>query len=600
MSSKSRGGLSKREYAAKQSGGSLNYKTGKISTPKKSSSSSKKSSSYGTDPSLESEMGYIASPEYQQSLDSGYKMSDAEFSSKNSDYNKKKSSSSNKSSSTNKAFNDLEQRATAAKAYNQPSTIGNIIRSGLGVNTAQASSRPGATISQTPQKSWWERGLEIAKDPFGLEPRSRSLFSGGSFNDKVYQTEASGADSINQLLQGISPRIDVSNNQVVGDQNQPYDSQNDNNVPTPYKSWDTYNQNKNRPQSQPIGNTKDAGMNDYIANYVPGGQAPTDYMANYTPDNVQVQPDNGTVRQFLGSGELASGQYGNGAGNYGAEGALGGGGLNWTLEDLMQTLGLSTPTAQAQETPNNYGFNSREEYLQNNTNPVPGLSDPTQYNTYDNIPTWNNDMSDSSYNMYQRQIDKLLADAGLPPEGANQEPVDNLVNTTGINTGYQAGVDPQQQYIKQQNKALKSQANAEKKAWRELQKSINEQYDTAGQLGTRNLNTSNLDSVMSILSAMSNANQTPDSEQAQQYQQRNAQDYSQQLGDMNTKLATSRKADLKSGKSSYQSAIQQIQEQQAAKKYQLAMLLYNAAKKKNASYSPWDGSTDLTSDAWAV
>lgn len=46
MSSKERGGLSKREYAAKMSGGTLNYKTGKISTPaKKSSSSSSKKTS---------------------------------------------------------------------------------------------------------------------------------------------------------------------------------------------------------------------------------------------------------------------------------------------------------------------------------------------------------------------------------------------------------------------------------------------------------------------------------------------------------------------------------------------------------------------------
>jgi hypothetical protein len=50
MSSKSRGGLSKREYAAKQSGGTLNYKTGKVSTPKKSSSSSKSSSSKSVAP----------------------------------------------------------------------------------------------------------------------------------------------------------------------------------------------------------------------------------------------------------------------------------------------------------------------------------------------------------------------------------------------------------------------------------------------------------------------------------------------------------------------------------------------------------------------
>lgn len=46
MASKSRGGLSKREYAAKQAGGNLNYKTGKISTPKKSSSKSSSSNPY--------------------------------------------------------------------------------------------------------------------------------------------------------------------------------------------------------------------------------------------------------------------------------------------------------------------------------------------------------------------------------------------------------------------------------------------------------------------------------------------------------------------------------------------------------------------------
>jgi hypothetical protein len=46
MSSKSRNGLSKREYAAKQAGGNLNYKTGKISAPKKSSSKSSSSNPY--------------------------------------------------------------------------------------------------------------------------------------------------------------------------------------------------------------------------------------------------------------------------------------------------------------------------------------------------------------------------------------------------------------------------------------------------------------------------------------------------------------------------------------------------------------------------
>jgi hypothetical protein len=35
-----RGGLSKREFAAKKAGGTLNYKTGKISVPSKKSSGS--------------------------------------------------------------------------------------------------------------------------------------------------------------------------------------------------------------------------------------------------------------------------------------------------------------------------------------------------------------------------------------------------------------------------------------------------------------------------------------------------------------------------------------------------------------------------------
>lgn len=96
------------------------------------------------------------------------------------------------------------------------------------------------------------------------------------------------------------------------------------------------------------------------------------------------------------------------------------------------------------------------------------------------------------------------------------------------------------------------------------------------------------------------ANADPNDEQRMQYQQRMKADYAEQLVDMLHKLKDQKTADMESGQSNYQSALEQIANKKMQQKYKLAQLLYNAAKKgASGGYYDWAETGNLEDEYFA-
>jgi len=245
MSSKSRGGLSKREYAAKQAGVKVNYsKSAKDqgkSVSTKSSSSSKSSGSSSKSSGGSSKSGSwvtVANPEYGKTAAQGLpgrsfpvdtkissqktmkvwqpaseteyrsemKKKDKEYS---TGYSKPKLTTSGNIGVGNNtpSFNSSSQRDMAAAAQDrQQQREPSLLQKALGA----------LGIQQSPyQKGSIERTAEILKDPLGLVPWARGMWSGMP-GEKVYDSDQAQA-LVNGLL-GIptasantSQPIDYSN-----------------------------------------------------------------------------------------------------------------------------------------------------------------------------------------------------------------------------------------------------------------------------------------------------------------------------------------------------------------------------------------------------
>lgn len=319
-----------------------------------------------------------------------------------------------------------------------------------------------------------------------------------------------------------------------------------------------------------------------IPSFVPTTTAPAPQ--SFEPDLTPVsagQP--GTRRQFLGNGLLSNGMASNGKGDYGIQGTMGTGiDQNSTLDDILTFFGIKPMTAQAQEMPQipsqqtNYGLN---DYMRGNTSPVPGLSDATEYNMGGGLPQWN--------------LPQTVTTTGNP--GGS--------NSGGVAQQYaqpaqgNAVLDEQ----RKQEKGYKAQEKAQKQALKELLKSIRNQYETSTKKGLSDLNAAKVQDLIKLSGLFSFANQSPDSEQRIQYEQRANNDYAKQMAEYEAQQAAAMGQDISQAKQGYQSQMADIAKQRNATALEIAKLIQSmqgrssggssrASSQKTAAYYAPDGS----------
>lgn len=108
------------------------------------------------------------------------------------------------------------------------------------------------------------------------------------------------------------------------------------------------------------------------------------------------------------------------------------------------------------------------------------------------------------------------------------------------------------------NSGYKKQQKAKEKALKELIKSIVKEYSQSQTEGTRALEKSKQEDLLKLSGLFSFANQSPDSEQRIQYEQRANQDYAGQLSDFLNKLSQGKAKEISSAKINYQDSLADI------------------------------------------
>jgi hypothetical protein len=534
MSSKSRGGLSKREYAAQKAGGKLNYSTGKISVPAKSTPKSTykgdySGSSYETgDP----DMGYIASNEYQDYLNQnqGKAMPAYEFSVKNEDYNKKKSSSSPSKSSQAAEKLYTETQAKKVNTSQRSQAADSLLAGGLfGTPTAnaQTTGRGASMIKQNTSG--------IVGDLFNTLGQSTKDLA-HAFNFSVPDIGLSELLGINKNIpnplqpEGDQPYVDWENGTVAGvysdaSQSQPY------NPPrTPSQVLNLGRGPVNYPgvtdrKSQPVNpifNPSNIGIGSMAPQYSGISSAYSPQVLGAETFNTPVTPENATVQRPVGMGQFSSGQYGNGAGGYGVEGGL-------------------TGTQQAM----------------NNPDPFQGENDYFAA------------LQKENPDIYSQIIDEIKNGIGGVLGSTAYAAGNNMMNYSAPTRGNLSKKEYATKYgqpyseSSDYNRSYDKQEKAQKNAWESLQKQIESQYGQDVQTGTESLNQAKQQDLQKLGGMFDFANSAPNDEQRVQYQQRTMNDYTGKLNELLSKLAASKTQAMSSGKQNYESQLSTIAQARA-------------------------------------
>ena len=588
MPSKSRGGLSKREFAAQKLGGALNYKTGSVTVRKSaprstsiSSGNNLKDGEYGSYYVVGGKR-YETKPtggltgnfgDYLNNLTSGgnqiLQTIAPNYSSNNS--------SSNKSSSSGSS-----NRAKASQSYNGGSSLGSVARGLLGIPTANAADRPMAT--PTAHNTSWLGDIVGALGNAALGPVGgiyKAVTGGapdlgvteklGLSKDLPVQEFGIGENltpsqqeqamfTINNPGGGVTDAINPENN-LPRQQAQP--------TPAPYLNWNTFNETQgnpsnnrndtriNRPLPQPNQSTNISGSYAPQPNQYPSNQ---DYYSNQQ-DNTPISPENGTVRQLLGNGYLSSGQYGNGSGltdnvNMG----LGGGNNNWIQDQINNVLGINT--AQASDIPQSAMSLIAPNYNSNQS--VSGGNGTGNFmQSYLNGLIPNQGMAQDIYKQY----------FGQTPAATKRDTSSSRTTQSSAQSFNQAAPDNYQQQLQNSLKGYGSQEKAQKKALKELLKSIEGQYKQATTEGKQTLEKSKVDDLQKLNSMFSFANSDPNDEQRIQYNQRTQNDYAGQLTTLLNKLSQGKAQDISAGKQNYYDKIGAIEQARQSAQLNVAKLL---------------------------
>jgi hypothetical protein len=563
-------GMSAREYVAQQTGGKLDYKSGSISTPKTTTpTKSTPKPLVGEGPLLpgQTRASEFAGPSLPGQTKDGY-------------YNWETNSTKTTGGTTAKPSN----RATASKGSGS-SKVAKV----LGVSTANASGGEvrGGTITQGKSKGIFERLLEIGKDPFGLEPKTRGLmedrpWEGGYKNllsykaSPIYQKEAGAGDAISQLLNGVSPNMNPSRTDDIVSQNfEPY-------RPEPRDSREVINQgygpiNYQNEKSSKKDTRTSSPVSRPNTNFTPAYSpinlsslsslsTPSFRSPQSTPDYSGMKSDDGTVRRLAGQGHFSKGQYGNGQGDYGMSGNFGNAGMDDESSILRDLLGINTASANGERQLTaddmvNLGAMNEEENAMLRTG---GFSTP---------------------NIMQNQPRQTYTGGGQ-------------TNYTGGSSPVQAQLQGKMSYFDQQRKSeeksYKAQEKAQKRALEELIKSIEGQYQTSETEGRQALDQSKQQDALKLSGLFSFANQDPNSEQRIQYQNRMSDDYAGRLTDLLSKLGQGRSQDISGAKQNFQNqvgslaerrnqAMRQIQESRMNAEMQMAQLMEQIQARQESS-----------------
>jgi uncharacterized protein with ATP-grasp and redox domains len=152
-------------------------------------------------------------------------------------------------------------------------------------------------------------------------------------------------------------------------------------------------------------------------------------------------------------------------------------------------------------------------------------------------------------------------------------------------------------YQKQQLKGFTAQEKAQKKALKELLKSIKNQYSVKQTEGLNQLAKSKQEDLLKLSGLFSFANQDPNSEQRMQYEQRANQDYATQQSDFLAKLASAMQGDISSAKQGYQKELAGIGQQRNTAQEKIAELLMQAQKPRGSGSQSAGSVTYIGNDA---
>lgn len=609
-----RGGLSKREFAAKQAGGKLDYKTGSISiskpktsTPTKTQSGTSALSSikalnekYSGKPANSWSPGDVALlRSYQSNQDLGnqavayqntQKVNIAQTEKDNAVAEKKKNrkTAAQSLSPTQENLTKMQSdRASGGKISqgtvttpkptnafsNLMSSIGRMwagngvgmasknaflsdqerqanINAGLGIGTAEASG-PSAL------ENYFEKSA-TPDQPTGYGPEGETYYN--NFDPAVSGGMTYRSDFATPGTDFSRPGSEAA--YIRGES------------PISYGAGKRAEAEAYGSKQQPEQNRKTPRK--IVYDQTPKFTPPASPQESITPQFTSIVPDYtpvstgqpGTQRRLLGNGMLSNGVASNGKLDQNLDGLSYGSAPSDEDSLLRELLGINT--AQAADLPQQMAFGNKTTPMSSFQSGFesggltldPGYSMPQvlQRGMQQETQGTNNDYA-------PRQM--AQNPGGSQGGGVSQQ---YSQGATGGNTmeGYY------NKQMKIQNKAFSAQEKAQKKALEELLKSIKNQYETQQTEGLNTLNKSKQEDLLKLSGLFNFANQDPNSEQRMQYEQRANNDYSNQQSDFLAKLAASMQGDISSAKQGYQKEISSLASQRNDARSRIEELIFKA------------------------
>lgn len=580
MASKTRGKLSKREFAAKQAGGKLDYKTGSISISKPKTSTPTKTQSgtsalsgikalnekYSGKPANSWSPGDVALlRSYQSNQDLGNQAVAYQNTQKvNISQTAKDNAVAEKKKNRKTAAQSLSPtQENLTKMQSDRASGGKISQ---GTITAPKPTNAFSNLMSSIGRMWAGNGVGMASKNAFLSDQERQANINAGLG--IGTAEASGPSALENYFEksatpdqptGYGPEGEIYYNNfdpaVSGGMTYRSD------FATPGTDFSrpgseaayirgespiSYGAGK-RAEAETYGSKQQPDQNrktprKIVYDQTPQFTPPTSQPESITPQFTSIVPDYtpvstgqpGTQRRLLGNGMISNGVASNGK-------------LDQNLDGLSYGSAPSEEDSLLRELLGGY---SMPQVLQR------GMQQETQGTNNDYAP---------------RQM--AQNPGGSQGGGVSQQ---YSQGATGGNTmeGYY------NKQMKIQNKAFSAQEKAQKKALEELLKSIKNQYGTQQTEGLNTLNKSKQEDLLKLSGLFNFANQDPNSEQRMQYEQRANNDYSNQQSDFLAKLAASMQGDISSAKQGYQKEISSLASQRNDARSRIEELIFKAQQDK--------------------
>ena len=615
MASKSRGGLSKREYASKVSSQKKTTSKSKVSKPSsKSTNIGPWAGGYGS----EAEYGKGGSKLTNIGPWAAGYGSEQEFGpgSAAAQRQEKQKKSKSKSKSRPSPVVVSPQRIQAADAYNGEKTI-------FG-STDSKTDRPSTIAAPTgKEKGYWSKlisdearslmdrsgfnpykGIKnLAEDVYtgfktagGLVGTARAMDEDSVFNTGgVQQDLRKGSltdEQLNTIIEerafndpnrideiikstggtivegdsraggggGLNTNVNISRSNTSNDSSN--DSGSDNRRSNPTRVNPTTNYIQPAPIQQSRQTEQDNSLQNVIAQLQP-----------QQSDQTPIFNNPGTTRRPFGNGSpMSNGAFSNGKGHTGLEGATLG--MNGDVDNetnlINQLLGIKT--AQASDMPQT--MNTFQSLYNQNPLVQAGqrLSDQA-YMSQNTSPAFRPDTTPRATGGGYTGGSQGQG-GGMAPQGIDEKALAKQYGLSGYKDQYRA-----------QEKANKQAQRDLAAALQNTIAQINSQYAESQTEGQGTLDKAKQEDLLKLSGLFNFANQDPNSEQRIQYQQRTNDDYAGQLTDLINKLTRGKEQDVLGAQANYntnsanyrqqgQDALNQIQSAKSAAKQNLAQLIY--------------------------